>query len=82
MILMEQQLEALTELVKELTSSTKPKNSSDFYNKFLHHQLHELKAKTHSLRNELFSIRRMQQSLHDNLKNELKQANNNIQVSY
>ncbi|CAF3391409.1 unnamed protein product [Rotaria sp. Silwood1] len=80
--LMEKQLESLTELVKELTSSTKPKTLLDFYNKSLHQQLHELKLKTHTLRNDLFSIRRMQQSIQENFKNELEQASKKIQEQF
>ncbi|CAF0865473.1 unnamed protein product [Rotaria sordida] len=82
MVSMEKQLESLTALVKELTNPIKSKTVLDYYNKSLHQQLHELKIKTHTLRNDLFSIRRMQQSLHENFKNELEQANKKIQEQF
>lgn len=80
MALMEKQLESLTELVKELTNPTKSKTLLDSYDKSLHQQLYELKLKTQTLRNDLFSIRRMQQSLQETVKNELARANKQIQV--
>jgi len=80
--LMEKQLESLTELVKQLTSPTKSKILIDFNNKSFHQQLHELKLKTHTLRNDLLSIRRMQQSLQENFKNEFEKANKKIQVNF
>jgi hypothetical protein len=70
---MEKQLDSLTELVKELTKS-KP-------NKSLHQQFYELKIQTHTLRNDLISIRQMQQSLQENFQIELQQTNKNIQVN-
>jgi hypothetical protein len=79
---MEKQLESLTELVKQLTSPTKSKILIDFNNKSFHQQLYELKLKTHTLRNDLLSIRRMQQSLQDNFKNEFEKANKKIQVNF
>jgi hypothetical protein len=74
MVLMEKQLESLTELVKELTKF-KP-------NKSLHEQFYELKTKTHTLRNDLILIRHMQQSLQENFHTELEEANKKIQVNY
>jgi hypothetical protein len=73
MILMEKQLESLTELVKELTKSKS--------NKSLHQQFYELKIKTHALRNDLVSIKHMQQSLKENFHTELEEANRKIQVN-
>ncbi len=78
---MEKQLESLTELVKELTNPRKSKIITDFYNKSFHQQLYELKVKTHTLRNDLLSIRRMQQSLQENFQIELEEANKKIQVN-
>ena len=72
---MEKQLESLTELVKELTNPRKSQIITDFYNKSFHQQLYELKVKTHTLRNDLLSIRRMQQSLQENFQIELEEAN-------
>ncbi len=71
---MEKQLESLTELVKELTK-IRP-------NKSLHQQFYELKIKTNTLRNDLLSIRHMQQSLQENFHMELEEANKKIQVNY
>jgi len=71
---MEKQLESLTELVKELT---KVKS-----NKSLYQQFYELKIKTNTLRNDLLSIRYMQQSLKENFHIELEEANKKIQVNY
>ena len=79
---MEKQLESLTELVKQLTTPTQSKVLVDFNNKFFHQQLYELKVKTHTLRNDLLSIKRMQQSLQENLKNEFEKANKKIQVNF
>lgn len=69
---MEKQLQSLTELVKELTQF-KP-------NKSLHEQFYELKVKTHTLRNDLMSIKQMHQTLQENFHLELKEANKKIQV--
>jgi hypothetical protein len=82
---MEKQLESLTELVKELTNAqqipTKTSMSINFTNKSLSQQLHELKTKTHTLRNDLISIRQMQQSLQENFKTEFEDANKKIEVN-
>ncbi|CAF4001054.1 unnamed protein product, partial [Rotaria magnacalcarata] len=82
MELMEKQLEALTDLVKELTNPIKSRTLLDMYDNSLHQQLYELKVKTHTLRNDLFSIRRMQQSLQENFKNELERANKKIREQF
>lgn len=74
MILMEKQLQSLTELVKELTQFKA--------NKSLHQQFYELKIKTHTLRNDLLSIKQMQQILQENFYIELEEANKKIQVNY
>lgn len=79
--MMERQLESLTELVRQLTTPTKSKILRDFHNQSFHQQLHDLKIKTHTLRQDLMSIRRMQQSLQENFQSELKRANRKIQVS-
>jgi len=42
----------------------------------------ELKIKAHTLRNDFISIRRMQQSLQENFKTQLKDANKRIEVNY
>ncbi|CAF5060196.1 unnamed protein product, partial [Rotaria magnacalcarata] len=47
--------------------------------KSLRQQLYELKVKTHALRNDLVSIRRMQQSLQENFKVQLEDANKKIE---
>jgi hypothetical protein len=73
MILMEKQLDSLTELVKDLTKS-KP-------NKSLHQQFYELKIQTHAIRNDFISIRQMHQALQENFQIEFQQANKNIQVN-
>lgn len=52
----------------------------DINGKSLRQQLYELKVKTHALRNDLVSIRRMQQSLQENFKSELEDANKKIGV--
>ena len=72
MVLMEKQLDSLTELVKELTKSKS--------NKSIYQQFYELKIQTHALRNDLTSIREMQQSFQESFHIELKEANKNIQV--
>jgi len=43
--------------------------------------LYELKLKTHKLRNDFVSIRRMQQSLQENFKTQLQDANKKIEVN-
>ena len=73
MILMEKQLDSLTELVQELTKS-KP-------NKSLHQQFYELKVQTHGLRNDLIAIRQMQQALQENFQADLQEANRRIHVN-
>ncbi|CAF0849076.1 unnamed protein product [Adineta ricciae] len=77
--MMERQLESLTELVKQLTTPTKSKILQDFDNNPFQQQLYELKIKTHTLRQDLLSIRRMQQALQENFQNELERANRKIQ---
>ncbi|UJR10453.1 hypothetical protein I4U23_014657 [Adineta vaga] len=77
--MMEKQLESLTELVKQLTTPTKSKILRDFDDKSFHQQLYELKIKTHTLRQDLLSIRRLQQTLQENFQNEIEKANRNIQ---
>ena len=52
----------------------------DINGKSLHQQLYELKVKTHSLRNDFVTIRRMQQSLQENFKAQLQDANKKIEV--
>ncbi|CAF1560761.1 unnamed protein product, partial [Adineta steineri] len=47
--------------------------------KSLRQQLYELKLKTHTLRSDLVSVRRMQQSLQVNFKTELQDANKKIE---
>ncbi|CAM2716065.1 unnamed protein product [Rotaria socialis] len=93
MVWMEKQLESLTELVKELTREralneqqspmTPPVTRMGFHKdtngKSLRQQLYELKVKTHALRNDLVSIRRMQQSLQENFKVQLEDANKKIE---
>lgn len=86
MELMERQLEALTDLVKELTQSQQPKPNKlnqwiDTNTKTLYQQLKDLKMKAHSLRDDLSDIRRMQHSLQETFQNELEQANRKIEVS-
>ncbi|CAF1128370.1 unnamed protein product [Adineta steineri] len=81
-VLMEKQLESLTDLVKQLTTPTKSRVLKNFHNKSFEQQLHELKVKTHTLRNDLISIRRMQQSIQENFKNELDKANQKIQEQF
>ncbi|CAF2931540.1 unnamed protein product [Rotaria sp. Silwood2] len=85
---MEKQLESLTDLVKELTRertlneqqlSTRTGIYRDINGKSLRQQLYELKVKTHTLRNDLISIRRMQQSLQENFKIHLEDANKKIE---
>ena len=82
MAIMEEQLKSLTELVKELTNPIKSQVLLGSYNKSLNQQLNEVKTKTNSLRNDLFSIRQMHQSFQDNFKIELEQANKKIRVNY
>lgn len=72
MMLMEKQLDSLTELVKELTKSK--------MNKSLQQQFYELKIQTHALRNDLITIRQMQQELQENFQVEFQEASRNIQV--
>ncbi|UJR35465.1 hypothetical protein I4U23_028221 [Adineta vaga] len=88
MIWMEKQLDSLTELVKELTrertlNEQKLSKRTDVYKdingKSFRQQLYELKVKMHTLRNDLISIRRMQQSLTDNFKTQLHDANKKIE---
>ena len=52
----------------------------DINGKSLHQQLYELKVKTQTLRNDFVSIRRMQQSLQENFKTQLHDANKKIGV--
>ena len=73
MSLMEKQLDSLMDLVKELTKSKS--------NKSLQQQLYELKIQTHALKNDLISIRQMQQSLQENFQIDFQEANRNIQVN-
>jgi hypothetical protein len=54
----------------------------DINGKSLHQQLYELKVKTHTLRNDFISIRRMQQSLQENFKTQLQVANKKIEVNW
>ena len=81
---MEKQLQSLTALVKELTQSHEPPSRLgqliDSNAKSLYQQLKDLKARTHHLRDDLTSIRRMQQSLQDNFQLELEEANHKIEV--
>ena len=79
--MMERQLESLTELVKQLTTPTKSKMLQAFDDNPFQQQLYELKMKTHTLRQDLLSIRRMQQALQENFQNELERANRKIQVN-
>ncbi|CAF0863809.1 unnamed protein product [Adineta ricciae] len=90
MIWMEKQLESLTELVKELTrertlneqrllTRTDMNAEKNINGKSLRQQLHELKMKMHTLRNDLVSIRRLQQSLKENFKVQLHDANKKIE---
>ena len=72
MILMEKQLDSLTELVKELTKSK--------LNKSIQQQFYELKIQAHALKNDLISIRQMQELLQENFQIEFQEANRNIQV--
>ena len=44
-------------------------------------QLYELKIKIHALRNDLISIRRIQESLQENFKVQLQDANKKIEVN-
>lgn len=74
MIIMEKQLDSLTELVKELTKSK--------LNKSIQQQFYELKIQTHALKNDLMSIRQMQESLQENFQIEFQEANRNIQVKF
>lgn len=53
----------------------------DINGKSLRQQLYELKVKTHTLRNEFVSIRRMQQSLQENFKTQLQDTNKKIEVN-
>jgi hypothetical protein len=53
----------------------------DINGKSLHQQLYELKIKTHTLRNDFVLIRRMQQSLQENFKVQLQDANKKIEVN-
>ncbi|CAF0721604.1 unnamed protein product [Rotaria sordida] len=85
---MEKQLESLTELVQELTReralneqqlSTRTGIYRDINGKSLRQQLYELKVKTHTLRNDLISIRRMQQSLQEDFKMQFEDANKKIE---
>ena len=80
--MMEKQLESLTELVNQLTTPTKSKIIRDFDNQSFHRQLHEMKIKTHTLRQDLLSIRHMQKSLQENFQAELEKANRKIQVNH
>ena len=79
--MMERQLESLTELVKQLITPTKSKMLQAFDDNPFQQQLYELKTKTHTLRQDLLSIRRMQQALQENFQNELERANRKIQVN-
>ena len=73
MVLMEKQLDSLTELVQELTKSKSTKS--------LHQQFYELKIQTHALRNDLIAIRQIQQALQENFQAELQDANRKIHVN-
>jgi len=53
----------------------------DINGKSLRQQLYELKIKTHTLRNDFVSIKRMQQSLQENFKIQLQDANKKIEVN-
>ena len=83
MAFMEKQLASLTQLVTDLTHiQPRPINNMlDVDTKFLFQQMNDLKAKTNTLRHDLTSIRRMQQSLQVNFKMDLQQANKNIEVT-
>lgn len=82
---MERQLEALTDLVKDLTQQqNKPNRINEWISsngKSLHEQLKDLKIRTHSLRDDLSDLRRMQHSLHETFQLELEQANRKIEVN-
>ncbi|CAF1681578.1 unnamed protein product, partial [Adineta ricciae] len=54
-------------------------NNQNINGKSLRQQLHELKMKMHTLRNDLVSIRRLQQSLKENFKVQLHDANKKIE---
>ncbi|CAF3922726.1 unnamed protein product, partial [Adineta steineri] len=54
-------------------------NNVNINYKSLRQQLYELKLKTHTLRSDLVSVRRMQQSLQVNFKTELQDANKKIE---
>lgn len=53
----------------------------DINGKLLRQQLHELKVKMHTLRNDLVSVRRLQHSLQENFKSQLNDANKKIEVN-
>ena len=82
---MERQLEALTDLVKELTPQpNRPIRTNEWISpngKSLGEQLKDLRTKTHVLRDDLSDLRRMQHSLHETFQLELEQANRKIEVS-
>lgn len=85
MALMEKQIRSLTEIVRDLTENQQEKSIRirkfiDVNNQSLHQQLDELRTKTAHLREDLSQIRRIQQSLRDNVQEDFENANKTIKV--
>ncbi|CAF0787603.1 unnamed protein product [Didymodactylos carnosus] len=86
---MEKQLESLTDFVQALSRSNETNERSNSFNncnalfkndgKSLRQSLYELKIKTHALKNDLNLLKRLQQTMQDNMRNQFQMASKRIQ---